>query len=47
MIKIIAIVVAVLVADVLILAATKPDTFRVRRAADEMRDSPITLRSEP
>jgi hypothetical protein len=33
MLKIIAIVVVVLIAGVLILAATKPDTFRVQRAA--------------
>jgi uncharacterized protein YndB with AHSA1/START domain len=33
MLKIIAIVIVVLVAGVLILAATKPDTFRVQRAA--------------
>jgi uncharacterized protein YndB with AHSA1/START domain len=33
MLKIIAIVIVVLIAGVLILAATKPDTFRVQRAA--------------
>ena len=33
MLKIIGIIVAVLIAGVLILAATKPDTFRVQRAA--------------
>jgi hypothetical protein len=33
MLKIIGIVIVVLIAGVLILAATKPDTFRIQRAA--------------